>query len=269
MTDFTGIFENGYSIIDFSNTRCIRLIQDQIKLLFKSDPIEFHQKEMEDEQRLNLIKQAQDRLTETDIVKNLLSDNSECIKSLIGPDVDIQTGLYLRVSRPNIEGDLIDWHRDTFYGNSHWELNFWLPIFPLEEGAGLMLAEGSHLISPNNVHYIQDKNLFRQQVTKGSVASQLGFQYAPKSEEAITHMDMSTVRLIRPKVGQAVLFFGHIVHRAQNFSAKTRVSIDVRIKHMLAPTSTKAGYYQPLFRSEITRCIEKMNLIEKGVFCGN
>ncbi|MCX7121811.1 MAG: phytanoyl-CoA dioxygenase family protein [Gammaproteobacteria bacterium] len=263
------IYKNGYAIIDFKKTNYINLIQDQINLLFFSDPAGFHKKSIDDNQRLFLIKKTLDCIVERNLVKNLLLDNKACITSLLGLDVDIQTGAYLRISRPNLEGDHIDWHRDTFYGNSNWELNFWFPVFPLEEGAGLKVIEGSHLLPPNNVRHVKEQNAFRKNVTKGSLANELGFQYAPKSEDAIEEMDQSKIKLLRPEVGQAVLFFGHMIHRAQNFSTKTRVSIDVRVKHMLAPTNTKAGYYQPLLRSDIVRCIEKMNLIAQGELCEN
>jgi len=262
------IFKKGYTILDFRNTICITAIQEEIKKVFSS-PIELHYQKLLDDQRLNMIKQARDLILEKNLVKKLLLDNIDSLTAFMGLDIDIQSGIYLRVSRPNHESDFIDWHRDTFYGNSQWELNFWFPVFPLEKGAGLMVVEGSHLLPMANVRYVEEKNEFRKQVTKGSLASILGYQYAPKSEDSISDMDLSSVKLLAPKVGQAVFFFGHLIHRAQNCSTKMRVSIDVRVKHMLASTSTKSGYYEPLTRSAMTNCIEKMESIEKGALCGN
>lgn len=263
------IHKDGYVVVNFKNMELIDAIQDQIKSIFASDPTELHLKKIEDADRLKMIKKAKDSFTTSDLVRDLLISNAECFTSLLGPDVDIQTGVYLRVSRPNLEGDLIDWHRDTFYGNTPWEMNFWFPVFPLAKGAGLMVLEGSHLSPVTNVHYIEENDPFRKQVTKGSIASELGYQYAPKCDDTIANMDLSKVKLLTPEVGQAVFFFGHIVHRAQNLSNKTRVTIDVRIKHMLAPTSTKSGYYQPLMRGDIAQCIEKMHLSEEEVLHGN
>lgn len=269
MKNNTRLYDHGYELVDFKNHHVIAEIQDVIRSILESDPTEFHQKKIDDEHRLRLIKQVKDTLTEKNLIRNLLLSNADCFVPLLGPDVDIQTGLYLRISRPHTEGDLIDWHRDTFYGNTPWELNFWFPVFPLQPNAGLIVVEGSHLLPVDNVRYIEEKNEFRKKVTKGSIASELGFQYAPKSDETIDNLDQSKVRLLTPNVGQAIFFFGHIVHRAQNFSNKTRVSIDVRVKHMLAPTTTKSGYYQPLMRGEIARCVEEIYRIEKGVLCGN
>lgn len=263
MDNHTSIFEKGYTIIDFQHCEWIEAIQKQVKTFFGPEPLLLHEKNIDQQERIELIKKGKDAITESGYVKKLILANRDCFLPLLGPDIDIQSSLYLRVSRPNVESDFIDWHRDTFYGNSFWELNFWFPIFPLENNAGLTVVEGSHLLPVNNVQHIQDQDVFRKQVTKGSVASEVGYQYAPKCDDTIRHMDMSRVRLLMPAVGQAVLFFGHIVHRAQNHSTKTRISIDTRIKHMLAPTNTKPGYYQPLLRSDVARCIEKMQLIEQ------
>lgn len=268
MRNNADIYQNGYVIVNFEHTKYLDEIQNLITSQFLSDPTQFHERTIDDESRLSLIKKTKDAIISKEIVKNLLLANSECFISLLGPDVDIQSEIYLRVSRPHREGDLIDWHRDTFYGNTPWELNFWLPVFPLAKGAGLMLVEGSHLVPADNVRHIEEKNEFRKKVIKGSTASELGFQYAPKCDDTISNMDMSKVKLLTPKIGQAIFFFGHIIHRAQNFSNKTRVSIDVRIKHMLAPTTTKFGYYKPLMRGDIARCVEKIYSINE-VLCGN
>jgi hypothetical protein len=250
----------GYTIIDFKNLEYIYAMQEIVKTTFPCVPTEFHQGNFSDEERLMFVKQAKDLIVQNNLVKKFLFDNQEFLIQLLGPDIDIMTDIYLRVSRPNFEGDFIDWHRDTFYGNSLWELNFWMPIFPLENGAGLALVEGSHLKPASNVQSIQDENEFRTTVTKGSLANELGYLYAPKIDDTIINIANEPVKLLSPKLGQAVLFFTHVVHRAQNASTHTRVSIDLRIKNMFAPTNTKPGYFQPLVRSAITNCVEKMLL---------
>lgn len=268
----SGLFKNGYVILDFENKNHIYTIQEEIKSVFGFDPTLFHQQKIDDAERLLLVKTAKDIIVQKEFVKSCVLANAGCFTTLLGPDIDIQSDIYLRVSRPNHEGDFINWHRDTFYGNSHWELNFWLPIFPLEEGAGLLMVDGSHSSPADNVRHVEEQNIFRKQVIKGSLANELGYLYAPKSDDvidSIAETDSSKIKLLTPRVGQAVFFFAHCVHRAQNLSSKTRVSIDVRIKHMLASTNTKPGYYQPLIRGDIAQYVEKMQAMEKGVFCGN
>lgn len=269
--DNISFFNNGYVIVDFENTDYIDIIQQQIKHCFNLNPVELHCNTMNDDQRLQLIKKAKDVLVENEVVKHLLFSNADTFRRLLGPDIDIQSDIHLRVSRPNQEGDLISWHRDTFYGNTHWELNFWFPIFPLEEGAGLVVVENSHLMPAKKIHHIEDENPFRKQVKKGSIANEIGFVYAPKCDDTILNIEKEKTKLLSPKVGQAVFFFGHMVHRAQNLSTKTRISIDVRIKNMLAPTNTKPGYYQPLIRSDIAKYVEKIQIMEmeNEAMCGN
>lgn len=258
----TRICQDGYVIVDLKNAQYIKIIQDEVKSIFGFDPTELHQKNLNDQERLGINKNAQDIITQKELVKSLLIANADCFTMLLGPDVDIQSSIYLRISRPDTENDMIDWHRDTFYGNSHWEINFWFPVFPLEEGAGLLVLEGSHLQPSTNIHMIEEKNLFRKQVTKGSIASELGFQYAPKSDDVIANLDSSKVKLLSPKIGQAIFFFSHLAHRPQNTSDKTRLSIDVRIKNMFAPTNSKPGYYQPLTRGDIAQFVKKMHFLE-------
>ena len=61
--------------------------------------------------------------------------------------------------------------------------------------------------------------------------------------------------LVSPKIGQGILFFGCLLHRAQNFSNKTRISLDVRLCNSYAPRCEKPGYYEPLYRGLIHRCV--------------
>ncbi len=263
------ILNDGFVIVNFNNIEYITAIQNEIKETFLINPMELHYQDIADSCRLNLIKKAKDSIVKKELVRNLLSANIDSFGMLFGPDIDIQSDIHLRISRPNQENDFISWHRDSFYGNSLWELNFWFPVFPLEPGAGLAVVEGSHLEKANNIQFVEEQNSFRKQVTKGSIANELGYVYAPKSDDAIAAIDQSSVRLLSPKVGQAIFFFGHMIHRAQNTSDKTRISIDVRVKNMLAPTNTKPGYYQPLTRGCGAQYVEKMQKLEQEVPCGN
>lgn len=261
------MIRDGYIIADFQQLECIYKIQEKIKLLWKFDPVLLHQHHLDDELRLLKIKQIKDDIVKNQLVKSLLFENIHLFDFLFGSDIDVQDNIHLRLSRPNMECDLVDWHRDTFYGNSLWEVIVWFPIFPLEDGVGLTIVENSHLEVAKNVRFIEDKNSFRKNVVKGSIANEIGYVYAPKTDDSIESIDSASIKLLSPRVGQAILFFGHIIHRAQNHSTKTRISIDVRMKNMFAPTNTKPGYYQPLTRGCVAQYVEKME--SKGVLCGN
>lgn len=255
------LFRDGYIILDFKKTALIAEIQKKIIAVFGFDPTGMHHQSMDDNQRLKIVKSAKDAVVKAELVKNIILENLECFTTLLGPDIDIQSDIYLRVSRPSLENDFIDWHRDTFYGNSHWELNLWFPVFPLEENSGLSIVIGSHFDKFDNVRYKKDQNEFRKTVKKGSLANELGYLYAPKTDDVIDNiqkMSSSQIKLLSPQLGQAIFFFANCVHRAQNLSSKTRVSIDIRLKNMLGATNTKTGYYQPLIRGDIARFVEKI-----------
>lgn len=252
------ILRNGYVTVKFADNIIIKIIQENIRTVFGFDPTLFHQKNISEEDRLHLTKKAKDLVVQKELVRQLFLDNLKNFIPFVGLDIDIQSDIHLRISRPNQESDFVDWHRDTFNGNSYWELNVWFPIFPLEAGSGLSIVEASHLLPASNVRYIEDKNDFRKTVLKGSIANELGYVYAPKVDDVISQINFSQTKLLSPKVGEAIVFFGHAVHRAQNASDLTRVSVDIRIKNAFSPTNTKSGYYQPLARSTVAQYAEKM-----------
>jgi hypothetical protein len=249
---------NGYAIVDFENLAYLYEIQNIIKQSFPCFPTEIHAREMADYERLAMIKIARDKIIKNELVKKFFIENSNLFIKLLGPDVDIQSEIYLRASRPNIENDFIDWHRDTFYGNSMWELVCWFPVFPLEEGAGLVVVEGSHLEASSNIRVVGDDNSFRKEIKKGSLGNELGYLYERKTDDTISNLDESRIKLLTPKLGQGIIFFAHVIHRARNSSSASRVSIDLKVKNMFVPTYTREKYFQPLLRSSIVQCIEKM-----------
>ena len=255
------IREKGYAILDLSGLEYFKSIQDMLHQHFPCAPTELHQHEsMSHEQRCCWIKEAKDALAKSNFFYSLLKENLDIFIKLLGPDIDMQSGPYLRVARPNLDEDAIGWHRDTFYGNSFWECNLWMPVFPLEKESGLLVIEGSHAKPSTNTRYITEKNSFRREVIKGSIANEIGYLYASKTDDIISECENqpSMARLLTPKLGQAIFFFGYLAHCPYNASARTRVTIDSRLKSMSAATNTKQGYYRPLTRGSIGDCVEHM-----------
>jgi hypothetical protein len=243
---------HGYTLGEFTNKKYLFEIQGLVKSAFPFNPVEWHMLPgLTNEQHVEQVKKAVDLIVDSRLVIKLIEANKDLFFPFTGPDLDIQTAPHLRVSRPETESDMVDWHRDSFYGSTPWELNIWFPIFPLEPGAGLRVLPGSHAI-PSEVRETVDPNEFRKTVEKGSTAHKIGFVYAPKTDDTIEAMKPGASVLNTPPYGSFVIFFGCAVHRAQNRSCKTRVSIDVRIKNSLAPTNTRPGYYQTLNNGTVT-----------------
>lgn len=253
---------NGYQILSFDCLEQIFEIQNIIKEIFACDPTELHTKEINKDDYLILINESKNKIIKNQLIKQILLKNLVYLRDILGPDIDMQSDIHLRVSRPNKSSDYVGWHRDTFYGNSYWEVNLWFPIFPLENGSGLLLIDQSHIMPSKNIRVIEDLEAPSQSV-KGSLAHQLGYAYLTKTDDVIAARTENNIKLIAPQLGQFVIFLGYIAHRAQNKSPKTRISVDLRLKSMLAPTQTKPGYFQPLTRSPLINWIEQVTLINQ------
>lgn len=249
--------EHGFVPITFRDARLMTSLKSVVAAFLPVAPDEWHTLNVAQDDWIRLTKQITDKVVETDIITELLRGNAEPFEQLFGPDVDVQRVPHVRMSRPDTESDLIDWHRDTFYGNTPWELNLWFPVFPLRDGAGLRLLPGSHRRGATGVRPVQDTDAFRRTVTKGSAANEIGYLYQPKTDDTIDRLTLEQTTLLAPKVGEAILFFGSTVHKAQNRSTHTRVSMDVRLRNMHAPTSTKPGYYRPLLRGPVQQSIDE------------
>jgi|HubBroStandDraft_6_1064221.scaffolds.fasta_scaffold55192_4 hypothetical protein len=256
--DVEALAREGFSEVSFVEQAALVALQALVAASFPCPPTEWHLRPASFEEHIALVARTTDAIAKSSLVPRLVRDNIALLLPVFGPSVDVQTVPHLRVSRPSVEGDFVDWHRDTFYGNMPSELNLWFPLFPIREGAGLRLLPGSHLERSAHVREAVETNADRRTVERGSAAARIGYTYLPKIDDTIATLDVERTRLLAPKLGGAVLFFGHMVHRAQNASPETRVSIDTRIKSSHAPTGTKPGYYTPLCRGPIETCASRL-----------
>jgi len=252
--DLKSLKQNGFAEIKFANQEALQGLQDLITSCFEGSPLDWHKLDVSQEEHIKFVKQITDKIVTSDLVTKLIAQSADVLKPILGPDIDVQRSPHFRLSRPGNESDLVDWHRDTFYGNTAWEMNIWFPVLPLAEGAGLCLLPGSHRIPSTNVREIKDTDPYRSRVTKGSVENQVGYVYLAKTDDLMSNLKTEDVVTLRPEVGSAILFFGSCLHRARNFSHSTRVSIDVRVKNINTQTNTRAGYYKSLTRGIIEEC---------------
>jgi hypothetical protein len=248
----------GFTLLDFGNRRALRQLRSIVRGHLGPQPRRWHRAVRDGADYLEQVKRVADAVVAGDAVTRLIDTNIEPFLTLFGPDLDIQGAPHVRVARPDCAGDQVGWHRDVFYGNSPWELNVWFPLFALPRGAGLRYLPRSHRTPPSNVRWANDENVSSGAVTKGSIAHQLGFVYQPKTDDTIAGIDEDDTVLLRPRVGQAVVFFGSGVHRGQNRSPHTRITIDVRLKHAFAPSDARSGYYKPLRRGVVSITAERL-----------
>ena len=162
--DLDAFKKNGFVSAEFPHKECLAELQALIKSQFPCPPVEWHlQPNVSNDQHVAQVKKAVDSLVASGLVQKLIAANKEVFIPLTGEDLDIQSAPHLRVTRPEKEGDMVDWHRDSFYGSTPWELNIWFPVFPLSPGAGLRVLPGSHAI-PSTPQEAQDQDEFRKSV---------------------------------------------------------------------------------------------------------
>ncbi len=195
-----------------------------------------------------------ERISEEHFIDDILSENLDIFKYLLGPDLDIQAKPYIRIARPGKSQDNIGFHRDTFYGTAPDEISVWIPFVDLDAPATLSLYSGSHLFPDSR---FPTKSFENTEIKKGSKKNLMGFLYSPKL------MDSSINPFMRPvpvKKGEALVFFLSTVHGSViNSGSITRWSSDIRIKNRNMPLNPnmKPGYYRPLHEGIITRCFKK------------
>lgn len=250
--------DNGYFVFDFKNLKYLQQIKDECERLCKekfgdkfTSLEQYHQIDVSQEEHDELQYSIYTALNELKLHHKFARHNFEFFKSLLGEDLDIQTNLYLRISRPGLEKDNIGIHRDTDYGNSAYEVSVSLPLVNQKPGSGLNVVPASHLMLEHNTQQVQ-----REDVVKGSDKNVMGFLYAPKVPQSLDSKSLKEVNL---NFGQGVGFTLALMHGQQaNTGDMTRWSIDFRVKNSFHPTTSnlKQGYYTPFTQSPIAKIAE-------------
>ncbi len=182
--------------------------------------------------------------------------NVALFRAFLGPDLYIQHRPFLRIARPGRREDNIGYHRDSFYGQSLYEVTVFIPLTPLDERGALRYVSGSHTRSDDDYGVV---DLDDASWSKGSRKHLLGFPYAPKRITADISRQLVPVPL---DVGQAVVFSPSVIHgQEQNRMPTTRVSFDLRLVHSFAPTKfckePGSRGYVPLSESAVAHVAER------------
>jgi len=241
---FTYSFESLTSL-DFIQARCTEFAKDFFGDRFTT-LANYHLLEVSNEQHEDFQYALFNQLNTDKYHRQFVLDNLAVFTALFGPDIDVQTNLYLRIARPSKETDNIGIHRDTDYGNSAYEVSLSLPLVSQVEGCGLNVIPQSHLFTQHNVRQFN-----REDVERGAPKNKMGFLYAPKEILGITDEQLHCISL---PYGDGLGFSLGLIHgQKANKTNMTRWSIDFRIKNSFHPLTKnlKAGYYTPLKRSVV------------------
>lgn len=183
------------------------------------------------------------------IPRAVIESELDYFRGLLGADIHIQRKPYLRISRPGAPEDNIGLHRDTWYGDTPYEISVWIPLTDTDNDNALRVSPGSHLWS-ESAHPVER---FDGGVEKGSVKHSLGFIHGQPKRLASPG---STIPL-PVRVGQMIVFSLALLHGVEvNRSERTRVSMDVRLAPSWAPVkfsrSRDEHYYQRLCSSPVS-----------------
>lgn len=174
--------------------------------------------------------------------KEILTENVDQFKDVIGGNLLYQQEPYLRIARPGRTEDQVGIHRDTHYGSSAHEWVLWVALTDTLPGAELRILPGSHVAPDEAYPWTQDASADCEQ---GSDKHWLGFRYAPKRMSA--EVEAATVP-VPCKVGEAILFNCNAVHgQIVNSSPHTRFSVDIRMVDAGAKIEVKRGIHGNIY----------------------
>ncbi|HEU4344806.1 MAG TPA: phytanoyl-CoA dioxygenase family protein [Candidatus Binatia bacterium] len=242
---------DGYEILDMASSarKAINLARSMLKETM-GELCYYHTSVTDDQNEIQAA--AGDRVRH--VARVIVECHLTYFQSLLGQDIHITARPFFRLSRPGVTTDNIGFHRDTWYGDSPYELNVWIPLTDVDEGNGLWVAPGSHVWSDEDHPY---ETYERPDVEKGSLKHSLGFLYAPKRLK--TPVEMIPLPM---KVGQMLVFSLGLLHGQEvNRSKYTRMSLDARLVNSYAPIlwerSRAKNYYEPLCSSVVSQIAKK------------
>ena len=210
----------------------------------------YHKSAIEDDHHFNSRIKLTEFFWRQRLGQNIINANLDFLKEFVGPDLNVQTKPYLRITRPGKPQDNIHFHRDTFYGTSPFELSVIVPFVDIPAECSLSVLSGSHVRPDSDFPYTQMEN---QEIVRGSAKHKvLGFLYAPKYIDPAYLQGMEPIPL---KLGQALIFILSLIHGSiENRGSQSRWSSDIRIVNSNVPIdlSARPDYYEPLCRSVVT-----------------
>ena len=177
------------------------------------------------------VHQVQEEIIKKGYPKKICIEMKETFSSYLNTeDFSVQSGLYLRSSRPvefsKVNAESIGWHRESFYGKGmENSFNCWIPIRGVTELNSLRFIPNSQNLKDYEIQIKQENDQFTNQF---SIGHKLGFQYSPKI--IVKGINTKKAKALNCKEGQLALFSGNLIHGAAiNNSSNIRFSIDFRL----------------------------------------
>ena len=179
---------------------------------------------MSAEEYRKLVQYAQNEINCWGFVYNLVHDlKFELEEILDTDDIYAQRWLYLRATRPNVDGqEAVGWHREEMYGTPKGTWNFWMPALNVTPENAIKYIPGSENAE---IEVVQEQD---PQTPRGSAGHEIGLNYAPK--RIVGGVDFADARPMPAGLGDVAVFNGSLIHGAAvNRTDKIRFSIDFRL----------------------------------------
>jgi hypothetical protein len=207
-----------------------------------SEPMSYY-RDLADAEFHAEIADAQDEINRRAFGRRLVLALRDDIAEYLGStEILLQRTLYLRAARPSDEHDIVDWHRESFYGAPPETVNLWIPLLNVTEENTPRYVPGTANLPADAITTIWERS---EDVTQGSSSHKIGLLYAPK--RIVAGVDFETARPFHIPAGSAALFPGELVHGAAiNRSDKIRFSVDLRLLARAHEDKAKPGYFVPL-----------------------
>jgi hypothetical protein len=249
---------DGYAVLPLDGTVALDEARDALvdalcRVLGRADAAldTYHDHALDPRVHETVLETLTDELRKGGHARRIVESQLALFTRLIGPDLCVQRQPYLRIARPGVEADNVDYHRDTHYGRSPFEVSVWIPFVDVPPEMALRVLPGSHVAPEAEYPTTQVK---REDVQRGSLKHRLGFPYAPKRMLGDVEKYMRPVPV---QYGEILIFSLSIVHGQRvNTSGRARFSCDTRVAHGLAPIAWEASvsgrYYETLSRSAVS-----------------
>ena len=136
---------------------------------------------------------------------------------IIGPDILIQSKINVSIQMPDDKSSILPIHADAFSGESPFQINLWIPLTNcFDSNAMFILDEKITMKYVKNMFNKDNKSLDINKIKVG--------------KKNFQHMQFGEILIFNPG-----LLHGNIL----NNTNKTRISMNVRLKALLAPESEK------------------------------
>jgi sporadic carbohydrate cluster 2OG-Fe(II) oxygenase len=154
------------------------------------------------------------------------------LRTILGPDLLVQTKLNLSIQLPDDVGSQLDLHSDCWSGDTPFQVNLWIPLTPCFASNSMFLLSEEKSI--NCIRLIKEN---------------------PTLDKTLLSSFVAEADFLVISRGKAIIFNPGLIHgNVPNKTNQTRVSINVRFKSAFSPdasvshVSRSAGSYYRKFR---------------------